>query len=144
MTRTLVSLSLLPLLLTACTGISSGPTSAPSPTPAQRIAIVTPVGSQTVPGPTVTLNLTVSGVMLVAADGRHDPQAGHLHVFVDRQPSPRGEPTPFEPGIIHTKETSIPLKDLKAGPHRIIVVLGFGDHVPFDPEVRAEVSFSTT
>lgn len=105
---------------------------------------MTPASGQTVPGPTATLKLTVTGVTLLAADGRHDPQTGHLHVFVDRRPSPRGEPTPFGPGIIHTKETSIQLKDLKAGPHRIIVVLGFGDHVPFDPEVRAEVSFVTT
>ncbi len=129
------------LALAACTG---GASTSPTPAPQPKIAIVAPSQGQSLPGPTVTLKLTVTGVTLMAPDARHDPQSGHLHVFVDRPASPRGEPTPFEVGILHTKDTTISLKNLTVGSHRVVVVLGYGDHVPFDPEVKAEVRFTTT
>jgi hypothetical protein len=46
----------------------------------------------TVDGPSVT----VTGLQLMAANGDTSGKTGHLHLFVDRDPTPAGQPIPKE------------------------------------------------
>lgn len=96
-------------------------------------------------GAPVTVTMAVEGVRIVKADGDTSGETGHFHVLVDAPPpiplpSP---PVPFPAGreeIIHTTETSVEIRDLAAGEHTIWVVLGDGNHVPFDPLVADKVT----
>jgi hypothetical protein len=90
-------------------------------------------------GAPVAMNVAVNGVNLVAADGDTSGKTGHLHVFIDRDPTAAGQPIPKEDDIVHTTETAITLPGMAAGEHTIWVVLGDGAHVPFDPQVMDKV-----
>ena len=97
----------------------------------------------TVPnGAAAVVNAKVDGVTLVAADGDTSGKTGHLHFFIDRQPTPQGQAIPKEAGIVHTAETQLSIPGLAPGPHVVIVVVGDGTHKPFDPPVQAEASFT--
>jgi hypothetical protein len=64
---------------------------------------------------------------------------------VDRPPVAPGELIPTgDPALIHTKDTSVALKDLAPGDHVVWVVVGDGAHRAFDPPVRAKVTFTVT
>jgi hypothetical protein len=93
-------------------------------------------------GSPVTVDVVVEGLTLVAADGDTSGTTGHLHVFVDREPTPAGEPIPAEDGIIHSAETSIPVPNLAPGEHTLWVVAGDGTHTPLDPAVMDKVTVS--
>lgn len=98
----------------------------------------TVTASATAAGGTVTVRMTVEGVQLVKAD--QDPGTGgtgHLHLFVDRDPTPAGQAIPKEAGIIHTTDLTVQIPGLAAGEHKIVVVVGDRSHVPLDPPVRA-------
>jgi hypothetical protein len=87
-------------------------------------------------GEALTISVKVQGVTLVKADGDASGKTGHLHVFIDRDPTVAGAPIPKEAGIIHTTETTIVLPAFTtAGEHTVWVVLGNGNHVPFAPSV---------
>ena len=60
-------------------------------------------------GEPVSVEVSVEGVSLVAADGDRSGHTGHLHLFVDRPPTPAGQAIPKEDKIIHTTETNVPL-----------------------------------
>jgi hypothetical protein len=103
---------------------------------------VTASAPPTVPnGETVAVTVTVDGLRLVPADGDRSGQSGHLHLFVDRPPTPAGQPIPKEDGIIHTTETTVPLHGLAPGEHTVWVVAGDGAHVPFDPPTMGRTTF---
>jgi hypothetical protein len=91
-------------------------------------------------GDPVTVSVTVTGVTLVTADGDTSGKSGHLHFFVDKAPTPAGQPIPKEPGITHTAKTTLTIPDLSPGDHVIWVVLGNGAHLPFDPPVEDKVT----
>lgn len=91
-------------------------------------------------GEPVTVDVTVQGFTIKAADGDTSGTSGHLHLFVDREPTAAGQPIPREPGVIHTTETSVKVPDLAAGEHTIWVVAGDGNHVPLSPPVIARVA----
>lgn len=93
-------------------------------------------------GEPVTLDIAVDGFSLVPADGDTSGTTGHLHVFVDREPPPAGQPIPVEPGIIHTTEQRVTLSDLAAGEHTVWVVAGNGAHMPLEPMVADRVTFT--
>lgn len=84
-------------------------------------------------GERLTVDVEVDGISLVKADGDTSGTTGHLHFFVDREPTPAGQPIPAEEGIIHTAEPSVAVPDLPAGEHTIWVVVGDGAHVPLEP-----------
>jgi len=46
-------------------------------------------------------------------------------------------------GIYHTAATSFEVKGLKPGAHKVIVVLSYNNHVPWEPLVTAAVTFNT-
>lgn len=76
------------------------------------------------------ISVKVEGATIVKADGDTSGSTGHLHVFIDRDPTPAGQPIPKEEGIIHTTDTTIEIPALPAGDHTIWVVLGDGTHTP--------------
>jgi hypothetical protein len=92
---------------------------------------------------TVTVQ-TLGATIKAATD--NDPNAAHLHYFIDRDPATvlrPGEPIPTgQPDIIHTPDTTEQLPTLSAGQHRVWVVLAHTDHTPFSPNVQDQVSFS--
>lgn len=93
-------------------------------------------------GDPVTVQMQVDGLRLTPADGDTSGQTGHLHLFVDRSPTPAGQPIPKEDGIIHTADTSVTLPAMAPGDHTVWVIAGNGAHVPLDPPVMARVTFT--
>ena len=67
------------------------------------------------------------------ADGDTSGRTEHVHVFVDREPTPAGRATPVEAGIIHSAETRIEVPNLVPGEHTLWVVAGDGTHSPLTP-----------
>jgi hypothetical protein len=122
-----------------------------SHTPAEtEVNILGPTVEATAPasvpvGQPVTIQLKATGVTIVGADGDTTGKTGHFHLFVDRPPVAPGALVPTgDPAIIHTKETSVQLKDLASGEHVVWVVVGDGAHRALDPPVRAKVTFTVT
>jgi hypothetical protein len=97
-------------------------------------------------GQPVTVTVAVQGVTLVKADGDTSGKTGHLHLFIDRDPTPAGEsiPKPPDGSIIHTADTTINVPNLAKGEHTIWVVLGNGAHDPFAPPVMDKLTFMVT
>jgi hypothetical protein len=95
-------------------------------------------------GQPLSVEVKMQGVTLVAADGDTSGKTGHLHVFVDRDPTAAGQAIPKEAGIIHTAATPIKVEGLTAGEHTIWVVLGDGVHVPFAPMVADMLTVTVT
>lgn len=91
-------------------------------------------------GKDVEVTAKVEGVQLVAADGDTSGSTGHLHLFVDREPTPLGQAIPREAGIVHTTDTTVSVPGLGAGEHTIWVVVGDGAHVPLNPLVGDKVT----
>jgi hypothetical protein len=91
-------------------------------------------------GHPVVVTLAVQGVRVAAPNGDTSGETGHFHLFIDRAPSPAGQPIPKAPDIIHTPATSVPVPGLAAGEHTITVVMGDGLHVPLKPPVEAKVT----
>lgn len=92
-----------------------------------------------------SISVKVHGVRLVAADGDTSGQTGHLHVFIDRDPTPSGQAIPKEPGIIHTAATTIDIPAFTTpGEHVLWVVLGNGNHVPFNPPVLDKLTVTVS
>lgn len=96
-------------------------------------------------GQPVTVTMEVEGLSVVKADGDTSGRTGHLHLFVDRPPSPAGEPIPAgDPNVIHTAESTVMLSDLSPGEHTIWVVAGDGTHRPLPAGVRDKVAVTVT
>ena len=91
-------------------------------------------------GQPVVVNVKVEGLTVVKADGDTSGSTGHLHVFVDREPTPAGQAIPVESGIIHTAETRIEVADLGPGEHTLWVVAGDGTHSPLNPKVMDKLT----
>lgn len=95
-------------------------------------------------GQPVVVTVKVEGLTIVKADGDASGATGHLHVFIDRDPTPAGQPIPVEAGIIHTAETTISVPDLAPGAHTLWVVAGDGTHSPLQPRVMDKVTVTVT
>lgn len=128
--------------LAACGGQSTDdaveevPTETDAPTSTEAAATgvtVDAIAPATVTaGAAVPVTVEVKGITLVKADQDTSGATGHLHVFIDRQPTPAGQPIPVEAGVIHTASTTIEVAGLAAGEHTLWVVAGNGAHVPFE------------
>lgn len=118
-----------PVRSTGSVASSQGPTAGTEPqASAGRVQIVAPEAGARIDGNVVTLKLAVAGLSVVKADGDTSGRTGHVHVFVDRDPVPTGQPIPKEPGIIHTADTTVTIPGLSVGRHVFRVVLGDGVH----------------
>ncbi|MFN2505800.1 MAG: DUF4399 domain-containing protein [Acidimicrobiales bacterium] len=91
-------------------------------------------------GQPVVVDVKVEGLTMVKADGDTSGRTGHLHVFVDREPTPAGQAIPVEPGIIHSAETRIEVTSLAPGEHTLWVVAGDGTHSPLNPRVMDKLT----
>ena len=108
------------------------------------ITITAPANGATVTNP-VSITITSAGATIKpATDG--DENAAHFHYFVDRDPATvlqAGQPIPTgQPDIIHTAATTQELPSLTPGQHTVWVVLAHTNHVPFSPNVQAQVTFT--
>lgn len=106
-----------------------------APAEAPRAEIVQPADSDTVIGPELHVMLRASGVIVEPALGERVEGRGHHHLFVDKDVTPPGEAIPKQvDGVIHlgTGAEEFTVKGLRAGKHRMIAVLAYGDHVPME------------
>lgn len=98
---------------------------------AARVEILAPADGDTVSQP-FTVRLAAHGAELVAASGVREEGRGHHHLVIDLDlPSP-DVPILTGLGLVHigTGAAERMIDSLPPGPHRIIAVLGYGDHVP--------------
>jgi hypothetical protein len=104
------------------------------------------VAPTTAAGQPVVVTVAVQGVKLVKADGDTSGTTGHVHLFIDRAPTPANEsiPKPADGSIIHTADTTINVPGLAKGEHTIWVVLGNGAHDPFLPPVMDKLTFTVS
>ena len=125
---------------------SAGRTTAAATAPVTQSAGVkiTSPDSGATTGADVTVKLHAEGVTIAKADGKRVEGIGHYHLFLDTVPSPDNVPIPpTSSKIIHigTGDSTYTFKGLAAGPHKIIAVIGYGDHSPM-PVRRDSVSFT--
>jgi hypothetical protein len=92
--------------------------------------IVAPRDGDEVAGPNLRIELAAERITLRPA-GVDEPNSGHLHLFIDREPTPVGEVIPNEPGIVHLgqAQTEHLLEGLEPGEHMVIAVLADYLHV---------------
>ena len=109
---------------------------------AAKVEIVEPKEGDTVSSP-VKIVLNTTGVVIVAATDER-PGTGHHHLFVDKDVTPAGDTMPRGvTGVIHLGKGQTEFDDtLKAGPHRIIAVVGTYQHIPLSPMVADTVNFT--
>lgn len=130
----------------AADGAPEGPaaeTPATSEAPIGTVTIEEPAEGAEVPGPDVTVRLSVDGFPIVAA-GDMTPNTGHHHLYLDADLTPPGEPVPtVENRIIHMGDASdaFTFTGLEPGEHRIIAVVADGAHFPLQPWVVDTVTF---
>jgi hypothetical protein len=102
-----------------------------APDGAPRVEILAPAAGDTVDLP-FTVRLAAHGVDLVPASGLREEGQGHHHLVFDADLPTGDGPLPVGGGFIHvgTGVGEWVVDSLPAGPHRLIAVLGYGDHVP--------------
>ena len=144
----LPSLLMVVLLLSVACGRSTTNQSAAQSSPSATVVanavslkILTPATGAAIKGNTTELQLDVSGISIVKADGDTSGKSGHFHVFVDRDPVAPGEIIPKDKGIIHSANNPILLTGLAVGDHKVVVVLGDGAHRRIGT-VQATTSFT--
>ena len=104
----------------------------PAPAAAAAVTIASPAEGATT-GRDVTVTLRSEGVRIAKADGAKVEGVGHYHLFLDTIPTADSIPIPPNSAkIVHigTGDSTYTFKGLPAGPHRIIAVIGYGNHAP--------------
>lgn len=100
--------------------------------PAAGVTITSPAKGATT-GSDVTVTLRSEGVKIAKADGARVEGVGHYHLFLDSAPTADSVPIPPNTSkIVHigTGDSTYTFKGVPAGPHRIIAVIGYGNHAP--------------
>jgi hypothetical protein len=110
---------------------TTSPTPSPRPSSSGQLSILGPKDGDVVKGSTVTLKVGLEGATLVPFTSQNlKPNEGHLHVLLDGRL------------ISMTQGLEQEIKDVAAGAHVIRVEFVANDHVPFDPRVVQEVTFT--
>jgi hypothetical protein len=94
--------------------------------------ILSPTEGDTV-GPDVKVTLGAQGVTIEKASGARAEGIGHHHLFLDDDAGPTDTPIPpASPTRVHlgTGASEYTFTGVAPGPHRIIAVVAYGDHVP--------------
>ena len=107
------------------------------------VVIVSPAEGDST-GPDVTVVLTKQNVTIAKADAAKVDGIGHYHLFLDTIPTMDTLPIPpTSKTVVHigTGDSTYTFKGLKPGPHQIIAVLGYGNHVAMSPAVTDTVHF---
>ena len=118
----------------SATRASAGQSTAATPPAAASasVTIVTPAEGATT-GRDVTVTLRAEGVRIAKADGARAEGVGHYHLFLDTVPTTDSVPIPPNTSkIVHigTGDSTYTFKAVPSGPHRIIAVIGYGNHMP--------------
>jgi len=115
----------------------------PASAAAAAVTITSPAEGATT-GRDVTVTLRSEGVRIAKADGARVEGVGHYHLFLDTIPTTDNVPIPPNSAkIVHigTGDSTYTFKGLSSGTHRIIAVIGYGDHAPM-PGRRDTVDFT--
>jgi hypothetical protein len=113
-------------------------------TPAQSAVTITSPTEGATTGTDVPVTLHATGVTIAKADGKKVDKVGHHHLFLDTIPTADNLPIPpTSAKIVHigTGDSTFTFKALAPGQHRIIAVIGYGDHSPM-PAGRDTVTFT--
>lgn len=149
-------LAVIPLLLLGCAGeeadegaVVEGPEVADVAEPAMvegpRVEITSPAEGATVPGDSILVTLVTHDAIVEPADARQTPGRGHHHIFIDEDVTSPTEPIPpTSETIIHlgTGAEEFVIPTLAPGPHRVIAVFAYGDHVPNTEVAQDTVNFT--
>lgn len=105
---------------------------APAPAaPAVAVMITSPTKGATT-GTDVTVTLRSQGVTIAKSDGKMTEGIGHHHLFLDTIPTMDNMVIPPNSAkVVHigTGDSTYTFKNLPRGTHRIIAVIGYGDHM---------------
>jgi hypothetical protein len=130
---------------TAAAAPAAGQTTAATPAaaPAAVAVTITSPAEGATTGKDVTVTLHATGVRIAKSDGAKTEGVGHYHLFLDTDATPNG--TVIPPGtakVVHigTGDSTYTFKNLPAGAHHIIAVIGYGDHSAM-PGTRDTVNF---
>jgi hypothetical protein len=116
----------------ASASVGQSTAAAPVAAPAAAVTIISPAEGATT-GRDVTVTLRSEGVRIAKADGGKVEGVGHYHLFLDTVPTTDTAPIPPNTSkIVHigTGDSTYTFKGVPAGAHRIIAVIGYGNHVP--------------
>ena len=104
------------------------------------ITITAPADGALVPGPDITVEVTVSGFALrPPLQETREPNAGHIEYFLDVPPT-FDQPTPLgEDNIIHSGRLSETFAAVSPGEHTVYVCLAYDDHTCIDPSLTDSV-----
>jgi len=111
--------------------------------PVHDAVIITSPTKGATTGTDVTVTMRATGVTIAKADGAKVDGVGHYHLFLDTIPTPDNIPIPpTSAKIVHigTGDSTFTFKGLAPGQHRIIAVIGYGNHSPM-PAGRDTVTF---
>lgn len=112
---------------------------------APAAVILAPQDGDEVTRPSFTIRLAAENIALRPA-GVDEPNSGHLHLFIDREPTPAGAVIPNEPGIVHLgqAQTEYTLEGLEPGVHTVIAALADYLHVRLADAKTDTVRFTVT
>ena len=119
-------------VLSLAIGWSAATVSAQEP----AIAITAPAEGEVLPGPDLTVQVTVSGfdIRPPLQEGR-EPGAGHIEYFLDVALA-FDEPTPLgDDDIIHSGRLSETFESVAPGEHTVSVCLAYDDHTCIGPSL---------
>lgn len=108
------------------------------------ITIETPADGARVVAADLALQVSTTGVTIVAADGSTEKDKAHFHVFIDREPVAEGENIPKEDGIIHSTDNPIKVPGLSPGEHKLTIVYGDGTHTRIHGDAEDSVTITVT
>jgi plastocyanin len=124
-------LGLLSVILAACAG-GAEPLTEVGPftnDPTVSVALVSIQGSAV----TVKISSThFTAIPAASASTPHKFGEGHYHLFLDVLPTAPGEVIPKTSGIFHTANSAFTMPDVPNGHHKLYVVLGYSDHIPYE------------
>jgi hypothetical protein len=120
------------------------PAAASAPAPAQPTVVIVSPAENDSTAHDVTVVLSKQNVTIAKADAKRAEGTGHYHLFLDTIPSMDTLPIPpTTKNVVHigTGDSTYTFKGLKPGPHTIIAVIGYGNHVPMASSVTDTVHF---
>jgi hypothetical protein len=117
----------------------------PPPTGA-AIKVTVPAASASVPAGDVRVAFDLTNVTTVPAAEAKKVDDLHVHVLLDVDPAAYLGTTTFiplgNPSIIHTAAKEVTFKDVKAGSHKITVILTGANHISTKPTVSDTLTFT--